>query len=190
MQHIENEDFISFLKGELASKGIANTSLREIFSNYLCLFFEGKKYVNEVTTTDRQTLLVENINDSLTLTLKYIIENNEYLEIEAEIYDKYLKISYSESPDLHLLYDSETPIVISALQLIKNENDYGMSLADVFSILFKSLFTQNSEVTVKNAFNLTNMYDHCSEVIDDNDQQEVNTYDLSTRTDLANIWVF
>lgn len=182
-----NKEFVSFLKGEIASKGIVNTSLRELFLSYIRTYFSGEKYVNSLTPFDRQTLLVESIEDSLILTFKYIIENNEYLEVEAVISDQSVQIIFSESPDLHLLYDCDKAIKLNVLQTIKNENDYGMTLADVFSILFKSLFTNELNHTVKNQFYLTNMFDRMHGI---NVQQDDITNDYPTRKDLANIWVF
>lgn len=185
-----SEDFVSFLKNELASKGLENSSLKNIFTMYIERFFKGDKFINEVTPADRQILLVEEINNSIVLTFKYFLESNEYLELEAIISDKYVTVSYSESPELHLLYDSEFPIVINNIQLIHKVNNYGLSLADIFGLLFKALFTIDVSLTVRSLFNSTNIFDRIEPFLEENDQKGDRDYDLANKSYFSSIWIF
>lgn len=180
-----NQGFMSFLKSEIASVGLEKVSLKKIFSMYIEKFFSGTKYLSS-TSMDRQSLKIDLLETSNILNFKYFIENNEYLEVEAIIEDDWVKITYAESPELYLLYDSELPIVLNTTQFLNKKNDYEMSLADIFELLFKALFTTDSELTVKNIFNLTNIFDRIEPFLEEGDR----TNEFSYENYHTNIWVF
>lgn len=188
VQKETNENFNSFLTTEFASHGISNSSLKSIFSKFIGSTFQGNKFVNLLSPRDRQTLLIETIDDKLILTFKYILDNNEYLEVEIVVLDEEVRVIFAESPDFHLLYDSENPIILNRERLLKVENDYGLTLADLISILFKALLTKDVNYTIKNALNLTNTFEQLF-VTTAEKQDYVENGNTGT-IDRTNIWVF
>lgn len=185
--HENLENFLPYLKSELAAKGILSASLKTIFLNYIDQITKENRFVSHTNTTDRQIVYIERGDDALLLRFKYFVENNEYLEVELIITDTHVKLVYAESPELHLLYDDETPICLDAGQLIKCTNDYGTSLATLISALFHCLLSDDPQKNIQDVLNQTNLFDKVS---DENAELNKGSHDFDNRQNQANIWVF
>lgn len=181
------EKFLPYLQSEIAAKGLLNTSLKTIVLSYINRITKDNRFITYTNATDRQVLYVERSEEVLMLRFKYFIENNEYLEVELIITDMYIKLIYAESPEFHLLYDSEIPICLDALQFIKSTNEYGTSLASLISSFFQTLLSNDPQLNIKEVLNQTNLFDKISNA---NDELDKGAHDFYTRQNQANIWIF
>lgn len=181
------ENFLPYLQSEIAAKGFLNASLKTIFLSYINQITKDNRFITHTNTTDRQVLYVERSEEALMLRFKYFLENNEYLEVEFIITNTHIKLIYAESPELHLLYDSETPICLDVVQFIKSTNEYGISLANLISSLFQTLLSNDPQLNIKEVLNQTNLFD---KITNANDELDKGAYDFYTRQNQANIWIF
>ena len=74
--HENLENFLPYLKSELAAKGILSASLKTIFLNYIDQITKENRFVTHTNTTDRQIVYIERGDDALLLRFKYFVENN------------------------------------------------------------------------------------------------------------------
>ena len=86
--HENLENFLPYLKSELAAKGILSASLKTIFLNYIDQITKENRFVTHTNTTDRQIVYIERGDDALLLRFKYFVENNG--SISFEIMNSYL----------------------------------------------------------------------------------------------------
>ena len=70
--HENLENFLPYLKSELAAKGILSASLKTIFLNYIDQITKENRFVTHTNTTDRQIVYIERGDDALMLRFKYL----------------------------------------------------------------------------------------------------------------------
>lgn len=139
-----NDDlsFKGYFQRELKNIGESfSISAEKVINDYLQLVFKGERDQVSVKNTlqhnplFQQSFVTGNSDAGTSLSFKFFLYGDEWLECHLTAHQNAISIEYAESPQVILEFDSNEPLVLNGCDLTKL-NKYNMSIIDLLDALF------------------------------------------------------